>query len=160
MKTKILIASLVLVSMIRCNETKKDNAEHIGKIDDEMKEHATNDADTVKEAPGVYFVNLKDGDKVKSPVIVDMGVSGMEVEPAGKIDKGKGHHHIIIDGSYVEKGQMVPKDETHLHFGNGQTLDTLQLSPGKHTLTLQFANGVHQSYGKDWSKTIAITVEK
>ena len=108
---------------------------------------------------GVYFLNLKDGDRVKSPVIVQMGVNGMQVEPAGMVVEGKGHHHLIIDGNFVDKGTMVPKDATHLHFGNGQTSDTLNLSPGNHTLTLQFANGVHESYGKDWSKTINITVE-
>ncbi|MFI5221698.1 MAG: DUF4399 domain-containing protein, partial [Bacteroidia bacterium] len=65
----------------------------------------------------------------------------------------------IIDGSFIEKGQMVPNDKTHLHFGKGQTADTLSLPPGHHTLTLQFANGMHQSYGKDWSKTISVTVK-
>lgn len=53
---------------------------------------------------GVYFVNLKDSDHVKSPIIIKMGVQGMEVEPAGKLNEGKGHHHLIIDGSYIEKG--------------------------------------------------------
>ena len=89
-----------------------------------------------------------------------MGVKGMVIEPAGKIVEGKGHHHIIIDGSYIEKGQMVPKDETHLHYGKGQTSDTLKLNPGKHTLTLQFGNGVHESYGKYWSNTVTVDVEK
>ncbi len=158
MKTKILITSLALISMISCNEVKKDQEKNREETNSEMKGHATNETAVVQESPGVYFMNLKDGDTVKSPVIIQMGVSGMEVEPADKINEGKGHHHIIIDGSYVEKGQMIPKDATHLHFGMGQTSDTLQLNPGKHTLTLQFANGVHQSYGKDWSKTIGITV--
>lgn len=115
---------------------------------------------TVPPASGVYFVNLKDGDKVKSPVIVQMGVKGMGVEPAGAMHDNMGHHHLIIDGTYIEKGTMVPKDATHLHFGKGQTVDTLSLSPGEHTLTLQFADGMHQSYGKDWSSTIKITVEQ
>jgi hypothetical protein len=55
---------------------------------------------------------------------------------------------------------MVMKDSTHLHFGKGQTVDTLKLSPGTHTLTLQFADGTHMSYGKDWSSTITITVKQ
>ena len=55
---------------------------------------------------------------------------------------------------------LAPKDATHIHFGKGQTVDTLALTPGTHTLTLQFANGVHESYGKDWSKTITVEVEK
>lgn len=107
---------------------------------------------------GVFFVNLKDGDDVKSPVIIQMGVKGMQVEAAGTMNEGKGHHHLIVDGSFEEKGKMVPKDETHIHFGQGQTVDTLPLTAGKHTLTLQFANGMHESYGEEWSKTISVNV--
>lgn len=148
MKFKLFIAPLIAISVIVCNQSCKQDG-------------ANSQSDKISSAdekPGVYFVNLKDGDKVKSPVVVQMGVRGMEVEPAGAYNDDKGHHHLIIDGSYIEKGEMVPKDETHLHFGKGQTIDTLKLSPGDHTLTLQFADGLHKSYGKDWSATIKITV--
>ena len=108
---------------------------------------------------GVYFKNLKDGDVVSSPVTVEMGVRGIEVKPAGMLAEGSGHHHIIIDKGGIENGAVVPADEKHIHFGKGQTETELKLSKGKHTLTLQFANGIHQSYGKTLSKTITITVE-
>jgi hypothetical protein len=160
MKMKFIAISIAFATIISCNqENKKDelNSEETTFIKQGVLPEANN---TPKNDSGVYFVNLIDGEKVHSPLFIEMGVKGMEVEPAGKIDEGKGHHHIIVDGSYVEKGQMVPKDETHLHFGKGQTSDTLKLSLGKHMLTLQFANGVHQSYGKDWSKTIMVEVEK
>ncbi len=111
------------------------------------------------QKPGVYFENLEDGQEVGTSVLVKMGVSGMEIKPAGEVEKGFGHHHIIIDGSPVALGKMVPADKTHIHFGKGQTETTLELTPGEHTLTLQFANGVHQSYGPDWSKTITVTVK-
>ena len=108
---------------------------------------------------GVSFPNLTDGQMVSSPVMVEFGVSGMEIKPAGDIVKGTGHHHIIIDGNWIKTGDLVPADDTHIHFGKGQTETTLDLAPGEHTLTLQFANGAHQSYGEAWSKTITITVE-
>jgi hypothetical protein len=150
-KTRFLIVLLALIMLSSCNQSSRENSQN--SEDTTMTEKAA----SATEA-GVYFVNLKDGEQLKSPVIIQMGVNGMTVEPAGKVEEGKGHHHIIIDGSFIEKGQVVPMDKTHLHFGKGQTTDTLKLTPGKHTLTLQFANGVHDSYGKDWSKTIAITV--
>ena len=53
---------------------------------------------------------------------------------------------------------MCIRDRTHIHFGGGQTEADVELTPGEHTLTLQFANGMHQSYGADWSKTITVTV--
>ena len=108
---------------------------------------------------GVFFLNLEDGQTVSSPVFVVFGVNGMKIKPAGEIVKGTGHHHIIIDGSWIKTGDVVPANETNIHFGKGQTETTLELAPGQHTLTLQFANGAHQSFGEEWSKTITITVE-
>lgn len=154
---RLIIVSIAVLTFTSCNQSHKENSQN--SEDTTKATQAKADTTAVGEdRPGVYFVNLKDGDKLKSPVIIQMGVRGMTVEPAGKVDEGKGHHHIIIDGTFIEKGQVVPMDKTHLHFGKGQTVDTLKLAPGKHTLTLQFANGVHDSYGKDWSKTIGITV--
>lgn len=111
------------------------------------------------QSEGVYFENLEDGQEVGTSVLVKMGVSGMEIEPAGEVNKGKGHHHIIIDDNWVKTGEVVPADKTHIHFGKGQTETTLELTPGEHTLTLQFANGLHQSYGEAWSKTITVNVK-
>jgi hypothetical protein len=153
MKLKYVIPALLLTATMACNPTNQESKNMPG-TQDQQKITTDNGKN------GVYFVNLKDGDVVKSPVIVQMGVTGMMVEPAGTLNEGKGHHHLIVDGSYVEKGEMVMKDETHLHFGKGQTVDTLTLSPGQHTLTLQFADGMHKSYGKDWSNTIKITVQQ
>jgi hypothetical protein len=108
---------------------------------------------------GVYFANLEDGAEVSTTFKVEMGVKGMEVEPAGEVVKGKGHHHIVIDGSFIPAATVVPANETNIHYGKGQTETELTLAPGKHTLTLQFANGLHQSYGEAWSKTITVTVK-
>jgi len=113
-------------------------------------------------ANGVYFDNLEDGQSVTLPLTVQMGVIGMEVEPAGEVNKNKGHHHIMIDGSWLKTGDMVPASSKAIHYGKGQieaTLTEENLSPGEHTLTLQFANGLHQSYGEAWSKTITVNVQ-
>jgi hypothetical protein len=107
----------------------------------------------------VIFVSPKDGDKVKSPVKIVMGVEGVEVKPAGELAPNTGHHHVIIDAAGVTAGETVPKDEKHVHFGKGQTEAELELTPGEHTLTLQFADGNHTSYGDVLATTIKITVE-
>lgn len=95
---------------------------------------------------------------VTSPVHVVMGVNGMTVHAAGEVIEGSGHHHIIVDGEPIAEGTVVPSTETHIHFGGGQTEADVELTPGEHTLTLQFANGMHESYGPDWSKTITVNV--
>jgi hypothetical protein len=109
---------------------------------------------------GVFFENLKDGDIVSSPVKVKMGVNGFEIKPAGSTAKNEGHHHIIIDGSSIAEGEVVPpNDATHMHFGKAQTEAEVTLAPGAHTLTLQLADGTHKSYGPKASTTVKITVK-
>ena len=36
---------------------------------------------------------------------------------------------------------------------------SMELAPGTYTISLQFANGFHESYGEPMSNTITITVE-
>jgi hypothetical protein len=108
---------------------------------------------------GVDFISPKDKDVVSQTFEVKFDVKGMKVAKAGVLEKGTGHHHIIIDGKPIPTGEVVPKNETHKHFGDGATSTTLTLKPGPHTLTLQFADGVHKSYGPEFSKTISITVK-
>lgn len=108
----------------------------------------------------VYFKNLKDGDKVKSPFKVEMGIDGLTVDTAGAIVPGTGHHHLLIDaGDSIPSGQVVPKDAQHLHFGKGQTSTDVTLPAGQHVLTLQFADGIHRSYGSKLATTITVTVQ-
>jgi hypothetical protein len=107
----------------------------------------------------VSFVEPADGATVTSPVHVKFQVKGKEVRKAGEVVKGTGHHHVIVDGSFVEKGKPVPADATHIHYGGGQLEADIPLEPGTHTLTMQFADGAHLSYGEAFSTTISVTVE-
>jgi hypothetical protein len=113
----------------------------------------------VPEGARSFFVSPADKAEVTSPLTVEMGVEGMQVQPAGEVKAGTGHHHIIIDGQSIGAGTPVPADDRHIHYGQGQTSTTLELAPGEHTLTLQFANGVHLSYGPQMSSTITVTVK-
>lgn len=119
-------------------------------------------AEKPAEAPAmkVFFVSPKDGDTVKSPVKIQMGVDGMEVKAAGDVVAGTGHHHVIIGPAGIATGEQVPKDEKHIHFGKGQTEAEVPLEPGEHKITLQFADGSHISYGEVGAATITITVEE
>ena len=108
----------------------------------------------------VFFKNLKDGETVSSPVKVEMGVTGMSVDSAGKVRPASGHFHLLIDaGDSTASGVVVVKDSTHLHYGNAQKEATITLSPGKHRLALQFADGIHRSYGSRLSKAITLHVK-
>ena len=110
------------------------------------------------ETQGVDFANLKDGDIVSSPIKVKFALTGMSLAPAGQLSDNTGHHHLLINAEGVASGQTVPADERHLHFGKAQTETEVTLPSGNFQLTLQFANGLHQSYGEVMRKSINITV--
>jgi hypothetical protein len=113
-----------------------------------------------KEAPKakVFFAEPKDGAEIKGPVKVVMVVEGMKIQPAGEVVEGTGHHHILLNQDFFPPGQVIPTDDTHRHFGKGDTEAVLDLPPGDYKLTLQFADGLHRSYGKESSATINIKV--
>lgn len=121
-------------------------------------------------APGaeVYFVNLKDGDTVESPVTVVFGLSGMGVAPAGTEKENTGHHHLFINRPPLGEGDdgadeleaNIPADENHVHFGGGQTEATLDLPPGRHSLQLVLADKDHIPHDPPIvSEVITITVD-
>ena len=110
-------------------------------------------------AQSVSFAEPADGATVASPFKVKFQVAGMDVKPAGDMAPNTGHHHLIINGDSLKAGEAIPFDDKHLHFGKGQTEAEVTLPPGKYKLTMQFANGAHQSYGAGLSKTIHITVK-
>lgn len=107
----------------------------------------------------VSFVEPADGAVVTSPVKVKFAVTGMEVKPAGDMTANTGHHHLLINAAPVKAGEVVPADEHHIHFGKGQTETEVKLAPGTYVLSMQFANGLHQSYGPGMAKDIKITVK-
>ena len=74
---------------------------------------------TLKEGAKVFFVSPQDGASVTSPVSIQFGLEGAEVKPAGENVPNSGHHHLIINGTGIEHGIVVPKDETHIHYGKG-----------------------------------------
>lgn len=113
----------------------------------------------IADSAYVFFKHPADGATVPSPVYIEMGVSGMEIEPAGEVNEGFGHHHILINQTSWPEGSVIPMSDSTIHYGKGQTDTTLELEPGEYTLSLQFANGVHASYGEKMATSIKVTVE-
>ena len=111
--------------------------------------------------PAVRFAQPDDGATVSSPFEVVMEATGLVVEPSGEINDGAGHFHILVDTDFVAAGEVIPTDEQHLHYGKGQTTVSLELSPGEHTLRLQFADGAHTALeGEQYRDTIIVIVEE
>lgn len=89
-----------------------------------------------------------------------MSATGLKIEPAGDVHTEAGHFHIIVDKDFIPAGDVIPKDATDLHFGQGQLTTTITLTPGIHVLHLQFGNGAHIALdGPQYRDTITVTVK-
>lgn len=101
----------------------------------------------LREPVSVSFGNLKNGYTVRSPVWVEFGIRGMGVVPAGNAHDKAGHHHILVDKALpMNHRDKIPFDDSHRHFGKGQTSAAIDLPPGKHTLRLLFADHEHRPH--------------
>lgn len=108
----------------------------------------------------VMILEPKDGATVNQDVTVKFGVSGIKIAPSTDSTPGTGHHHLLIDGAELPSGNApIPNDATHKHYGKGQTEDTVRLTPGDHTLQLDFADAAHMQFDPPLvSKKITIHV--
>ena len=113
-------------------------------------------AESEQIAPRVFFLQPTDNAIVPITSTVVMGFEGVEVQPSGEVVEGAGHMHIMVDTDFVPAGETVPKDETHLHFGDGSLEADLSLAPGAHTLGLQFADGAHMALEGDQFQHVII----
>jgi hypothetical protein len=160
----LFTAAIVAASLIACNSNDKTTESK----DDGHDAHAATttaaEMPAMPEVPAnakVYFGNLKDGQTVTSPLKVEMVAEAMHLDTAnGIIKPASGHHHILIDIDSIQTGEVIKKDSVHLHFGNAQTSGEIKLPPGKHSLTLQFADGMHRSYGSRLTSKITVNVKQ
>lgn len=174
MKKTFSVFGIFIMGLISCNsgtsnETSTTDSTSMQSDSAHMATDTTHSAmntTTVDALPAipagakVYFKNLKDGQTVSSPVKVEMGASNISIDSAGSIKPASGHFHLLIDaGDSTATEIVVPKDSTHLHFGNAQKEATISLTPGKHRLTLQLADGIHRSYGAKLSNAITLNVK-
>ncbi|HEY8010503.1 MAG TPA: DUF4399 domain-containing protein [Rudaea sp.] len=116
-----------------------------------------------KAQPGVsvFIISPKDGDTVGQDVLVQFGAKGIAVRPAGDPTPNTGHHHLLIDVAELPPGDApIPNDATHKHYGKGQTEDTIHLTPGDHTLQLDFGDLAHMQFDPPLvSKKITVHVK-
>lgn len=167
----LFTTAIIAASMIACNSSGDNTAENKD-TSVQHDAHSTSTATSTSvdpplpEVPAnarVFFANLKDGQTVTSPLKIEMGVDNMHVDTANGILKpASGHHHILVDmDSIATKTVVPPTDSVHIfHFGKAQTSGEIKLTPGKHTLTLQFADALHRSYGSRLTSKLTVEVKQ
>mgnify|MGYP005682215941 FL=1 len=96
---------------------------------------------------------------MKSPFLVQFGLSGKGVAPAGVDIENTGHHHLLINVDEIDYSLPIPSSKQHLHFGLGQTETNLDLAEGEYQLQLILGNKYHIPHQPPLeSKKIKVTV--
>ena len=109
-----------------------------------------------------YFINVKNGDTVSAPFLVQFGLKAAGVSPAGlQSDGTTGHFHILVDDPTIDFTVPLPTGNAQIkHFDKGEIETNLALAPGKHTLQLLYADWKQQSFNPAvQSEKISITVK-
>ena len=106
-----------------------------------------------------YFVDLKDGDNVKSPLLVRFGLTEqMGIAPALADWPDTGHFHLIIDSKPPNHNR--PISNRHLHLHKGQTEAIVKLKQGQHTLQIVMGDYSHIPHDPPvMSEQITVNVE-
>src|SRR3954465_14370477 len=111
----------------------------------------------------VFFVEPKANATVKSPAHLKFGVENYKIAavPDGTVETarpGVGHFHVGIDVPCVDDGKTIVKGTpSWVHFGKGDSEIDMQLTPGKHKLSLQLGDDLHNTV-KGLCSTITVNV--
>ena len=111
------------------------------------------------EGAKAYFIELKDGDNVKSPLIIRFGLTEqMGIAPALADWPDTGHFHLIIDSKLPNPDR--PISNKHLHLHKGQTEAIVELKQGRHTLQIVMGDYSHIPHDPPvMSEQITVNVE-
>jgi uncharacterized protein DUF4399 len=113
----------------------------------------------------VFFIEPKNGATVTSPLHMKFGSEGIKIEavPPGDVTTtrpGVGHYHVGIDQSCLPAGKNIVKGTpSWVHFGKAESEFDTQLTPGKHRLSLQIGDDLHNTM-PGFCQTITVNVPK
>ena len=101
--------------------------------------------------PRVFFVEPKNNATVSSPVHMKFGAEGIKIEavPPGDVTTtrpGVAHYHVGIDEDCLPAGKTIVKGTpSWVHFGDGKDVFDSQMTPGKHKLSVQLGDDLHNT---------------
>jgi hypothetical protein len=114
--------------------------------------------------PRAFFVEPKNNATVTSPAHLKFGSEGVEIAavPPGDVTTarpGIGHYHVGIDVDCVANAKTIVKGTpSWVHFGDGKSEIDMQLTTGKHKLSLQVADDLHNAM-PGLCQTITVTAK-
>jgi len=99
----------------------------------------------------VFFIEPKNNATVTSPVHMKFGSEGIKIEavPPGDVTTarpGVAHYHVGIDEDCLPPGKTIVKGTpSWVHFGDGKDVFDSQMTPGKHKLSVQLGDDLHNT---------------
>ncbi|AFK19202.1 DUF4399 domain-containing protein [Haloferax mediterranei ATCC 33500] len=163
------IASAVAVGLAGCTGAPSDGTETESNETTTKQETATESEAVTTTADSDTYMNGVSSDASVSFEVPSAGAEltstyvqwkatadGVTIEEAGAVNEGAGHYHILVDTEPVTPGEVIPSDDSHIHYGTGQEDGVLELEPGEHTLHLQVGDGKHKAM--DLVETVEVTV--
>ena len=123
------------------------------------------DTEPTSSLPRVYFVAPQDGDtlSVDNPVVFEFGIENYELaevpEQVEQSRLGIGHHHLGVNTECLPVGELIPKADPWVHFGDASSTIEMMLEPGEHSFALQLGNDEHRTQ-EGLCETITIRVEE
>ena len=101
--------------------------------------------------PRIFFIEPKNNASVKSPVQLKFGIENYKIAavPEGDVKTarpGVGHYHVGVEQDCLKPGETIVKGTPQwVHLGKGDTGMDMQLTPGKHKLSLQLGDDLHNT---------------
>jgi hypothetical protein len=101
--------------------------------------------------PRIFFIEPKNNATVKSPVHLKFGIENYKIAPVPEGDvktarPGVGHYHVGVEQDCLKPGETIVKGTPQwVHLGKGDTEMDMQLTPGKHKLSLQLGDDLHNT---------------
>jgi hypothetical protein len=114
----------------------------------------------------VFFVEPKDGATLssKQPTKFVFGSDNYTIAavPEGEVKEVRanmGHFHLGVDKDCLPAGQEIVRGTPDwVHFGTGSNNIEMNLTPGKHTMSVQVGDDLHRAV-EGLCQTITVTVE-
>jgi hypothetical protein len=112
----------------------------------------------------VFFVSPKNGDTIKPMSTIQFGSEGVTVAavPPGTLTPEQVrartiHYHLGVDTDCLPTGQVIPKADPWIHFGDGKNVIEMSLKPGQHRLAVQAGDDMHRTL-EGQCEVISVTV--
>jgi Domain of unknown function (DUF4399) len=121
-------------------------------------------APKVAAKPRVFFIEPKNNATVTSPLHMKFGSEGIKIEavPPGDLTTtrpGVAHYHVGIDEDCLPAGKTIVKGTpSWVHFGDGKDVFDTQMTPGKHKLSVQLGDDLHNTL-PNTCQTITVNVK-